>query len=341
MLESISGSRAYGLETETSDTDIKGVFYLPTDQFYGLDYVAQVNNETNDIAYYELGRFVELLYASNPNILELLNSPQQAILYKHPLMDKFKPEWFLSKACIKTFVHYAQGQIKKAQGLNKKIINPVDKPLKTLLEFCYILEQGRTIPLNTWLKDKNWSQQYIGLSHIPNAQGLYGVYYDDKSEYQGIMKKSSATDVLLSRVPESAQLQAYLSFNKDGYSTYCKNYYAYWQWVNERNEVRYQQNVEHGRSYDSKNMMHTFRLLYMALDIAQTEQINVWRENREELLAIKQGLFSYEELLLRSEQLINQINVAFEKSKLPNEINKQAALNTLIDIRKCVYSIKD
>ncbi len=48
----------------------------------------------------------------------------------------------------------------------------------------------------------------------------------------------------------------------------AKQYHAYWQWVEERNEARYQQNIEHGRSYDSKNMMHTFRLLYIALGIA-------------------------------------------------------------------------
>lgn len=61
LFECISGSKAYGLDTSQSDTDLKGVFYLPKDQFYGLEYIPQVNNETNDEVYYELGRFVELL----------------------------------------------------------------------------------------------------------------------------------------------------------------------------------------------------------------------------------------------------------------------------------------
>lgn len=42
LLECISGSKAYGLDTATSDTDIKGVFYLPKDQFHGLGYRAGV-----------------------------------------------------------------------------------------------------------------------------------------------------------------------------------------------------------------------------------------------------------------------------------------------------------
>lgn len=39
LLEAVSGSRAYGLATPESDTDIKGVFYLPRSLYYGLDYI--------------------------------------------------------------------------------------------------------------------------------------------------------------------------------------------------------------------------------------------------------------------------------------------------------------
>ena len=67
LLETVSGSRAYGLATPESDTDIKGVFYLPRSLFYGLNYIPQISNETNDVVYYELGRFIELLLQSNPN----------------------------------------------------------------------------------------------------------------------------------------------------------------------------------------------------------------------------------------------------------------------------------
>ena len=52
ILECISGSRAYGLDTKNSDTDIKGVFVLPKNQFYGFDYIPQISNESNDIVYY-------------------------------------------------------------------------------------------------------------------------------------------------------------------------------------------------------------------------------------------------------------------------------------------------
>ena len=68
LLECISGSKAYNLDTASSDTDIKGVYYLPKDMYFGLEYVPQISNDSNDIVFYELGRYC-LLYTSFPNFL--------------------------------------------------------------------------------------------------------------------------------------------------------------------------------------------------------------------------------------------------------------------------------
>lgn len=158
LLEAISGSRAFGLATEHSDTDIQGVYYMPREDFFGLNYVPQVSNETNDITYYEIGRLVELLQKNNPNILEVLASPADCILQKHPLMDLLNPEDFLSKLCRDTFAGYAVSQIRKAKGLNKKILNPVDKERKSVLDFCYVLKDQGSVPLKKWLREdcKGW-----------------------------------------------------------------------------------------------------------------------------------------------------------------------------------------
>ena len=120
ILECISGSKAYGLDTSTSDTDIKGVFLLPKKDFYGLEYTAQVSNSTNDIVYYELGRYMDLLSQNNPNILELLNTPKSAVIYKHPYLDGIDSKMILSKLCKNTFGKFALSQIKKAKGLKKE-----------------------------------------------------------------------------------------------------------------------------------------------------------------------------------------------------------------------------
>ncbi|MCB0644366.1 MAG: nucleotidyltransferase domain-containing protein, partial [Phaeodactylibacter sp.] len=122
VYECISGSKAYGLDLPTSDTDIKGVFVCPQEDLYGSRYVEQVSDANNDQVYYELGRFVDLLKKNNPNMLELLATPADKVLYRHPLMEQFRPALFLTKKCKDTFGGFAFAQVRKARGLNKKIV---------------------------------------------------------------------------------------------------------------------------------------------------------------------------------------------------------------------------
>ncbi len=323
VLECISGSKAYGLDTPTSDTDIKGVFVLPKKDYYGLNHIAQINNETNDIMYYELGRFMELLSLNNPNILELLNTPENAIIYKHPFLNEIKTEKILSKLCRDTFGKFAYSQIKKAKGLKKKIVNPVGKERKSVLDFCYINYQQGAIPVLKFLEIKGWKQENCGLVNVPHMRDVYGLYYSNKENFKGIIRNENSNEVCLSSIPKDLNQEALFYFNRDGYSTYCKEYREYWDWVGKRNEERYQNTQSHGKNYDAKNMMHVFRLLEMACEIGREQKINVKRPNREFLLSIKTGKYEYEELLEMSDRLQEEMEIAFEKSSLPNTPNRE------------------
>ena len=88
---------------------------------------------------------------NNPNILELLGTPEEFVLYRHPLFD-IKPGMFLSKLCRQTFASYAYSQIKKAKGLNKKINKPVNKERNSILEFCYVIKDAGSQLLPDWLR---------------------------------------------------------------------------------------------------------------------------------------------------------------------------------------------
>lgn len=340
VLECISGSKAYGLDVPGSDTDIRGVFVLPQERILGLDYIEQVANPTNDVVYYELGRFLDLLSKNNPNILELIACPEDMMLQKHPIMEALTPDLFLSKKCKYTFAGYALAQIKKARGLNKKIVNPVGKRKKTILEFCYVLQENKAIPLNKWLKIKNLGQSDCGLVNINHAKSIYGIYADPTGTmgYKGIMKKENATTVLLTSVPKNERLEGYLYFNQDGYVKYCKDYKEYWEWVENRNEARYENNLTHGKAYDSKNMMHTFRLLNMALEILESQKIQVRRPDREFLLSIRKGEWQYEDLLAMVEQKLELIDLACKKSLLPEKPSRQRINQLLVDLRSQFYS---
>lgn len=341
LLEAISGSRAYGLSTPKSDTDIRGIFYLPENKFFGLDYTEQVNDANNDIIFYELRRIFELLAKNNPNILELIAMPEDCILKRDPILDSLTPELFLSKLCNDTFVGYARAQIYKARGLNKKVVNPMEKERKSPLDFCFVPEGQGSVPVKTWLARNGWNQENCGLVNIPHMRDIFALFYDPNGQfgYTGIVKNEAASNtVSLSSVPKSENPVAIMAYNKDGYSVYCKDYKSYWEWVENRNEHRYQQNLENDKNYDTKNMMHTFRLLSMAEEIAREGIIAVRRPNRDFLLSIRFGEHSYDSLLDQATDKIAQLDELFAQSDLPESPDLERINQLLVNIRQTIYS---
>lgn len=351
LLEALAGSKAYGTDLPTSDTDIKGIFILPKEKFYGLEYIPQVSDEKNDVVFYEIKRFVELLSKNNPSAIEIFHTSKEDIIYKNPILDLIKSEDILSKLCRDTFAGYALTQIKKAKGLKKKIFNPMPKERKTVLDFCYILDNEQngngSISLQKWLKANHYKQENCGLSAINHIKNTYFLFYhnsdknvdtDSETEnhfyYKGILKKMDSNEVSLSSIPKGEKPIAYLYFNKEGYTAHCKKHKQYWDWVGNRNDTRYENTLEHGKNYDAKNMMHTFRLLDMAIEILEKKEVIVKRPNREELLKIRSGFFTYEELIEKADQKIEELEKAYQHSTLPNFPNIEKLENALIEIRK-------
>ncbi|MEU0660750.1 nucleotidyltransferase domain-containing protein [Streptomyces lavendulocolor] len=110
----VMGSRAFGLATDDSDTDRRGVFLAPTALQWRFDKPpTHVEGPAQEQFSWELERFCELALRANPNILECLHSP----LVEH--VDDTGRELlalrraFLSREAHQTFVRYAAGQRKK------------------------------------------------------------------------------------------------------------------------------------------------------------------------------------------------------------------------------------
>ena len=343
LFEAISGSRAYGTDLPHSDTDLKGVFVLPETEFYGLGYVPQVANATNDEVFYELRRFVELLLKNNPTVLELLAAPPDCVVQQHPLFALFRPANFLSKLCRQSFAEYAVAQIRKAKGLNKKINHPEPPARKSVLDFCYVTAGAGAQPAAAWLARQGLLAAQCGLANVPHLTDLYALFVDSgfaqSLGYRGLVRDpETSQDVLLSAVPKGEEPVAYLSFNRNGYSTYCRVFREYWEWVAKRNQERYENTVQHGKNYDAKNMLHVFRLLQMAEEIALTSQLRVRRPNREFLLQIRRGEFEYADLLAQAEALVARVEVAFAACSLPDAPDTAAAEETLRQVRRAFYS---
>lgn len=81
--------------------------------------------------------------------------------------------------------------------------------------------------------------------------------------------------------------------------------------------------------YDTKNASHLIRILRQGIDFMQTGDLEVYRSDAEELIAIKQGLWSFEKVRDLAAQLDEDLQTAGEHSPLPAEpdwdaINKLA-----------------
>lgn len=355
LLIVIRGSQAYGTNLPTSDTDYAGIFIQSQEDILGFNYKEQINDDKNDTVFYEIRRFLELLASNNPTILELMNTPEDCIIYKHPLYDiilKHKNE-FITKVCAKSFGGYAIQQIKKAKGQNKKQNWEKEKvERKTPLDFCFLHQGTKSIPLTEWIDDDR-PQEKCGLSKIPHSKDLYALYYDFSENYepkyltdQGLSESDikfkgiifeDSNDVRLSSIPqgwiEKDWFIGHMSYNKDGYSQHCKDFNSYQEWLKNRNEQRWVDVESHGQKIDGKNMMHCRRLLTMAREIGEGKGIIVRRPDSQELLAIRRGEVDLQTLINKSEQDILEIDEIFNNSNLPESVDKNIVNSILIKIR--------
>jgi len=373
----IRGSHAYGTNVETSDTDYAGVFIQSMENILGNKYTEQINDDNNDTVIYEVRRFLELLGSNNPTVLELLNTPEDCIIYKDPSFDLIlnDREKFITKICAKSFGGYAKQQISKAKGQNKKQNWEKDKVTrKEVLDFVYVIEGEKSIPWKVWNSDGKFEEKFIGVVNVPNARDIYAVYFDEvanmcfsesvpenvresakylrkESElsmgfgYKGLVKTGEGLNVAesnqlrLSSIPKGEEPICVITYNKDGYTQHCNDYKSYQTWLEQRNESRWVDVKSHGQKIDGKNMLHCKRLMEMAKEIAKGEGINVRRPNAKDLIAIRKGEVDLQTLIDNVEKEIIEIDKLFANSKLPDSIDTEFINNLIVKIRKQIYKL--
>ena len=370
----IRGSHAYGTNIETSDTDYSGIFIQSKEDILGNKYIEQINDDKNDTVIYEIRRFLELLGTNNPTVLELLNTPEDCILYKDPIFDLVlnDREKFITKICAKSLGGYAKQQISKAKGQNKKQNWEKDKVTrKEVLDFVYVIEGEKSIPWKVW-NDDRYEEKFIGVVNVPNARDIYAVYFDQDAfcmfsesisestrktlievrkesgrpmgfGYKGLVKtgegiNSTESNALrLSSIPKGEEPICVVTYNKDGYTQHCNDYKSYQTWLEQRNEARWVDVQSHGQKIDGKNMMHCMRLIQMSREIAEGKGIIVRRPNAKELISIRKGEVDLQTLIDKVEKEIVEIDKLFEESNLPDMVNNQLIHNLIVKIRKQIY----
>ena len=166
---------------------------------------------------------------------------------------------------------------------------------------------------------------------------------DDKVffHYGGIVHPDDlekSNEVRLSSIPKGEKPIFMMQYNKDAYTCHCREYKEYQEWVENRNQKRYSKAVEAG--YNQKNMCHCIRLLTMAKEISEGKGFILWRtEDRDFLMGIKNGDYTYEYLIEYAEKLLADVNENLPKSNLPDEVDKEFVNKLLVDCRKEYYGL--
>lgn len=90
----------------------------------------------------------------------------------------------------------------------------------------------------------------------------------------------------------------------------------YLNWKQTRNPARAKLEAKHG--YDTKHAMHLVRLLRMCREILDGRGVIVKRPDREELLSIRFGKWSYDQLIEWADREDAGLSELYEKSTLPH-----------------------
>ena len=112
----VVGSRAYGLDTNDSDTDRRGFYLPPADLQWSLAGVPeQLENDEQQEVYWELGKFIKLALKANPGILDCLYSP--LIEHTTELAGELLSmrDVFLSKLVYQTYNGYVLSHFKRME----------------------------------------------------------------------------------------------------------------------------------------------------------------------------------------------------------------------------------
>lgn len=117
------GSHAFGLATDSSDDDIRGIYLPPARlhwSLYRLPEQLEFADERGDEVYWELEKFLRLALKANPNVLETLWTP--LVLHADEIAQRLRTlrDAFLSGHLHKTYSGYVISQFRRMANAYEK-----------------------------------------------------------------------------------------------------------------------------------------------------------------------------------------------------------------------------
>ena len=338
LFKYIRGSQCHGISTPQSDTDMGGVFLCDNQTLLEPSlshYKDEESDERHDVVMWELNKYARLLMKSNPSVLESLFVDDEFITHLNPEFRIFlrHRDQFLTKACFDPFGHYAAAQIRKARGLNKMIVKPILER-RGPVDFCYVIDGNDTISMQDWLKKYGRTENDISLAKLNHFRDTYAIFL-----HPGGICREGANSVHCRDIPKGMQAVAFMCFNKDAYTTHCRDYKNQKEWEAHRNPVRYEANLN--KNYDAKNLCECIRLVRTCTEIANGEGYKVNRAgiDGDFLLSIKRHEYEYDELMDIALKDIEKMEKACAESNLPDSIDPNFVDYLVMTIRRRIGNL--
>lgn len=307
ILLTTGGSYAYGTNVETSDTDIRGIAVERKEELLGLSSFEQFEDRVTDTVIYGLRKMVKLALAGNPSVLEMLGTCEDhlLILTAEGKYLRENANLFLSKRVIQSFGNYATAQLRRLQNALARDNYPQTEKEEHILNSI----QGQIDHFQ--FKYHSFTDDEIKL-------------YIDQSEKEDY-ESEIFMDISLKHYP----LRDFKSIYSE-MSNVVKDYSK----LNHRNKKKSELKL-------NKHAMHLIRLLVTGAEILQGKGIHTYRENdREYLLEIRNGKFTYEEIFEVVDKLEAEFKYAASHTDLPDNPNDEAVEELLIYIYEKILSRK-
>jgi len=294
------GSHAYGTNTPESDEDFKGIAIPPKQYFLGSQYnFEQAELKDPDLVIYDIRKFFNLAAASNPNIIEVLHTDPSDHILVDPIGEIIldNKNRFLSKRIKHTFMGYACSQLKRIKLHRRWLLNPpTHKPTRE--EFGLpretVIPQDQLLAVNAQIQKELDKFQFDFMEElnepmkiaVRNSMADMLTHLQISKDDQWV--SAAKTVGLDSNFIEAMKLERQYASSKTEWDNFQ-------EWKVNRNRKRHELEAKYG--YDTKHAYHLVRLIRMCGEILTTGIVTVKRPDFEELLRIRNGAWTCEEVI--------------------------------------------
>lgn len=132
ILLGLGGSHAYGLNTESSDLDLRGIISSPINNLLGFGNFEQYMDEKTDTVLYEFNKIIKLLCSCNPNTIEILGlKKEHQIIFQSVGEELLRNKtMFLSQRATGAFKGYSLAQLHRLENALCRDVYTEEQALK-------------------------------------------------------------------------------------------------------------------------------------------------------------------------------------------------------------------